>query len=69
MRKALSLRVSFDAVGSQMAVAQVVIHRVFSGSYPNNIYSVVYQNGHHDATLERYDQAARPSRPRPFIAG
>jgi spore germination cell wall hydrolase CwlJ-like protein len=29
-----------------MAVAQVVINRVFSGYYPNNICGVVYQNAH-----------------------
>jgi len=28
----------------QMAVAQVVMNRVFSGRYPNNVCGVVYQN-------------------------
>ena len=30
--------------GGQMAVAQVVMNRVFSGFYPNDVCSVVYQN-------------------------
>jgi hypothetical protein len=29
-----------------MAVAQVIINRVFSGYYPNNVCGVVYQNAH-----------------------
>lgn len=33
-----------EPVRGQMAVAQVVINRVFSGHYPNNICGVVYQN-------------------------
>jgi len=33
-----------ESVRGQMAVAQVVINRVFSGYYPNNICGVVYQN-------------------------
>ena len=35
-----------EPVRGQMAVAQVVINRVFSGYYPNNICGVVYQNAH-----------------------
>jgi spore germination cell wall hydrolase CwlJ-like protein len=35
-----------ESVRGQMAVAQVVINRVFSGYYPNNICGVVYQNAH-----------------------
>ena len=30
----------------QIAVAQVVMNRVFSGYYPNNVCGVVYQNAH-----------------------
>lgn len=40
----------FEARGEsehgQMAVAQVVMNRVFSGYYPDNICGVVYQNAH-----------------------
>jgi spore germination cell wall hydrolase CwlJ-like protein len=35
-----------EAVRGQMAVAQVVMNRVFSGFYPNNVCGVVYQNAH-----------------------
>jgi spore germination cell wall hydrolase CwlJ-like protein len=46
--KCLSDAIYFEARGEsvrgQMAVAQVVINRVFSGYYPNNICGVVYQN-------------------------
>ena len=35
-----------ESVRGQMAVAQVVINRVFSGYYPNNVCGVVYQNAH-----------------------
>ena|GEM_PF-824163 len=35
-----------ESVRGQIAVAQVVINRVFSGYYPNNICGVVYQNAH-----------------------
>ena len=34
-----------DVIG-QEAVAQVVMNRVFSGFYPNNVCGVVYQNAH-----------------------
>jgi hypothetical protein len=33
-----------EPVRGQMAVAQVVMNRVFSGFYPNDVCSVVYQN-------------------------
>jgi hypothetical protein len=33
-----------EAVRGQMAVAQVVLNRVFSGKYPNTVCGVVYQN-------------------------
>ncbi len=33
-----------EAVRGQMAVAQVVVNRAFSGYYPNNVCGVVYQN-------------------------
>jgi len=37
-----------EPVRGQMAVAQVVVNRAFSGFYPNDICGVVYQNaGHH----------------------
>jgi hypothetical protein len=35
-----------EAVRGQMAVAQVVLNRVFSGKYPNTVCGVVYQNAH-----------------------
>ena len=35
-----------ESVRGQMAVAQVVINRVFSGYYPSNVCGVVYQNAH-----------------------
>ena len=35
-----------EPVRGQMAVAQVVINRAFSGFYPNDICAVVYQNAH-----------------------
>jgi spore germination cell wall hydrolase CwlJ-like protein len=35
-----------ESVRGQMAVAQVVVNRVFSGYYPNNVCGVVYQNAH-----------------------
>jgi spore germination cell wall hydrolase CwlJ-like protein len=46
--KCLAEAVYFEARGEkvrgQIAVAQVVMNRVFSGFYPNNVCSVVYQN-------------------------
>jgi spore germination cell wall hydrolase CwlJ-like protein len=36
-----------EAVRGQIAVAQVVMNRVFSGKYPNNVCGVVYQNKYH----------------------
>ena len=36
-----------EAVRGQIAVAQVVMNRVFSGFYPNNVCGVVYQNKYH----------------------
>jgi len=46
--KCLADAIYFEARGEpalgQMAVAQVVMNRVFSGRYPNNICGVVYQN-------------------------
>jgi spore germination cell wall hydrolase CwlJ-like protein len=48
--KCLADAIYFEARGEsiqgQMAVAQVVINRVFSGYYPNNVCGVVYQNAH-----------------------
>jgi spore germination cell wall hydrolase CwlJ-like protein len=35
-----------EPVRGQIAVAQVVMNRVFSGYYPNNVCGVVYQNAH-----------------------
>jgi len=35
-----------EPVRGQMAVAQVVMNRVFSGYYPNNVCGTVYQNSH-----------------------
>ena len=50
--KCIADAVYFEARGEplrgQMAVAQVVMNRVFSGRYPDNVCDVVYQNaGHH----------------------
>jgi cell wall hydrolase len=53
--KCLADAVYFEARGEpvrgQMAVAQVVINRVFSGYYPNNVCGVVYQNTHRHRRL------------------
>jgi hypothetical protein len=35
-----------EQVRGQMAVAQVVLNRAFSGKYPNSVCGVVYQNSH-----------------------
>src|SRR3979490_1778887 len=35
-----------EAVRGQIAVAQVVMNRAFSGFYPNTVCGVVYQNKH-----------------------
>ncbi|MGD0024685.1 MAG: cell wall hydrolase [Xanthobacteraceae bacterium] len=49
--KCLADAVYFEARGEplkgQQAVAQVVMNRVFSGYYPNNVCGVVYQNAGH----------------------
>ncbi|MFZ5691238.1 MAG: cell wall hydrolase [Pseudomonadota bacterium] len=49
-QKCLANAIYFEARGEvergQMAVAQVVLNRVFSGYYPGNICDVVYQNAH-----------------------
>ncbi len=49
--KCLADAVYFEARGEpekgQQAVAQVVMNRVFSGFYPNNVCGVVYQNASH----------------------
>jgi spore germination cell wall hydrolase CwlJ-like protein len=48
--KCLANAVYFEARGEpvrgQIAVAQVVMNRVFSGYYPQNVCSTVYQNAH-----------------------
>ncbi len=48
--KCLANAVYFEARGEpvrgQIAVAQVVMNRVFSGFYPDNVCGVVYQNAH-----------------------
>ena len=48
--KCLADAVYFESRGEvkrgQIAVAQVVMNRVFSGFYPNNVCGVVYQNSH-----------------------
>jgi spore germination cell wall hydrolase CwlJ-like protein len=48
--KCLAEAVYFEARGEsrrgQIAVAQVVMNRVFSGFYPSNVCGVVYQNAH-----------------------
>jgi len=49
--KCLANAVYFEARGEpvrgQIAVAQVVMNRVFSGYYPDNVCGVVYQNANH----------------------
>ena len=48
--KCLTEAIYFEARGEevrgQMAVAQVVLNRVFSGKYPTTVCGVVYQNAH-----------------------
>jgi spore germination cell wall hydrolase CwlJ-like protein len=48
--KCLANAIYFEARGEpvrgQIAVAQVVLNRVFSGKYPNTVCGVVYQNAH-----------------------
>jgi hypothetical protein len=48
--KCLANAIYFEARGEpargQIAVAQVVMNRVFSGYYPNNVCGVVYQDSH-----------------------
>ena len=48
--KCLAEAVYFESRGEvkrgQIAVAQVVMNRMFSGFYPNNVCGVVYQNSH-----------------------
>ncbi len=48
--KCLAEAVYFEARGEQalgqVAVAQVILNRVFSGKYPNTVCGVVYQNAH-----------------------
>jgi Cell Wall Hydrolase len=48
--KCLAEAIYFEARGEevrgQMAVAQVVLNRVFSGKYPSTVCGVVYQNSH-----------------------
>jgi spore germination cell wall hydrolase CwlJ-like protein len=48
--KCLTEAIYFEARGEtvqgQMAVAQVVLNRAFSGKYPDNVCGVVYQNSH-----------------------
>jgi hypothetical protein len=48
--RCLANAIYFEARGEvergQMAVAQVVLNRVFSGYYPGNVCDVVYQNAH-----------------------
>jgi spore germination cell wall hydrolase CwlJ-like protein len=49
--KCLAQAIYFEArnepARGQMAVAQVVLNRVFSPHYPKDVCSVVYQNAHH----------------------
>jgi len=48
--KCLAEAIYFEARGEpvrgQMAVAQVILNRAFSGKYPNTVCGVVYQNAH-----------------------
>ena len=41
-----------EAVRGQIAVAQVVMNRVFSGKYPDSVCGVVYQNKHRHMTCQ-----------------
>jgi hypothetical protein len=49
-RRCLSVAIYFEARGEpvrgQIAVAQVILNRTFSGHYPNTVFGVVYQNSH-----------------------
>jgi spore germination cell wall hydrolase CwlJ-like protein len=48
--KCLAVAIYFEARGEpvrgQIAVAQVILNRAFSGHYPNTVCGVVYQNSH-----------------------
>jgi spore germination cell wall hydrolase CwlJ-like protein len=48
--KCLAVAIYFEARGEpvrgQIAVAQVILNRAFSGYYPNTVCGVVYQNSH-----------------------
>ena len=46
LAKAVYFEARSEPVRGQIAVAQVVINRVFSPFYPNDVCSVVYQNAH-----------------------
>ena len=54
--KCLAEAVYFESRGEakrgQIAVAQVVMNRVFSGFYPNNVCGVVYQNAHRNLACQ-----------------
>ena len=53
-----------EAVRGQMAVAQVVLNRAFSGKYPNTVCGVVYQNAHRRLALPVHVRLRRHSRHR-----
>jgi len=46
LSKAIYFEARNEPIRGQMAVAQVVLNRVFSPYYPNDICAVVYQNAH-----------------------
>ena len=54
--KCLADAIYFESRGEvkrgQIAVAQVVMNRVFSGFYPNNVCGVVYQNSHRNLACQ-----------------
>ena len=46
LARAIYFEARGETVRGQVAVAQVIINRVFSRFYPNNVCAVVYQNAH-----------------------
>ena len=60
-----------EPVRGQIAVAQVILNRAFSGHYPSTVCGVVYQNAHRYLRLPVHLRLRPPSRrdPRPERAG
>jgi Cell Wall Hydrolase len=52
-----------EPVAGQIAVAQVVMNRVFSGFYPNNVCGVIYQNANRHLACQSLSPATAAARP------